>query len=121
MGNNDIPSQEIININIMFALFLGLKIEGDEVYKYIPMTGPDTIWGDQLQGYTYRLTYHKSYDELLPVWYKFKDLEIPDEGLNLLKFGVLKAQLNELITEDNITKTYNKLTEAIIWYSTIIK
>jgi len=68
------------------------------------------------------LKYHISYDWLMPVWVKFRDLEneIVDYQFNKLAFYVLKAKIKDLLTEkDTPIEAFEELAKAIEWYNTI--
>ena len=63
--------------------------------------------------------YHSSYEWLMPVWKKFRDLDIKEDGYNKLAHMVHCGKIRIALCDETIKETFELLSEAIEWYNTI--
>lgn len=60
--------------------------------------------------------YESSWDMLIPVWYKFRDIKFRDEFVKTLHINYCARISNKLAWED-ITSCYKQLVIVIKWYN----
>lgn len=67
------------------------------------------------------LNYDESYDWLMPVWRKFRDLNTPVLwGDNLSKFHNMSKEIaRSIVCENTPDKAFDLLVEAVEWYNSI--
>ena len=65
--------------------------------------------------------YHESYDSLMRIWFKFRELRF--ESLKHEKQHYeYKSKIGlSLVVDNDISKPYNLLVEAIEWYNSTLK
>lgn len=68
------------------------------------------------RGYT-ACKYHSSYDWLMPVWHKFRDLET--KGMEKMIHCDYVEKLESAILWHPITEAFDLLVEAVEWYNSI--
>lgn len=60
------------------------------------------------------INYHKSWDDLMPVWYKFRDLKFDDFAQTA--FNNYCARIAHALAYEDIQNVHYKLTLGIKWY-----
>lgn len=93
-------------------------IEGNKlISKFMNDGNGSLIWTSDGAGG--KISYDNSWDLLMPVWFKFRDLKVSEELHNQhlgLKYYIANAicygQSGDYIS------AHSKLVEAIIWYNT---
>lgn len=60
--------------------------------------------------------YHNTYDSLIPVWQKFRDLEM-DSTKKELMHSVRKRKIAHALLNLTIKELFTELAGAIIWYN----
>ncbi len=64
--------------------------------------------------------YHNSYDILMPVWVKFRDMNLMDiTDAQRLYYNVHYQNITTALTQDTITEFFIYLSSAIIWYQNL--
>lgn len=63
-----------------------------------------------------QLTYHTSWEKLMPVWYKFKDLNIEDRRKNIV-FERFYLRIKDAILHQGCSEACKLLAEGIRWYN----
>jgi len=64
--------------------------------------------------------YHKSYDLLIPVWFKFRELHVKKQHMYL--FNEYKTNLQDVLVRDvalNLSNFFNAMVKAIKWYNSV--
>lgn len=104
------------------AQFMGAKkILHDRwgtVYKYDknPSIGSSVGW----VGIDISVKYHTSYDWLIPVWVKFRELRF-DDVEHQFKHSELKSLIGWMLVNGTIETTFTELGKAIEWYNSLKK
>lgn len=96
----------------------------DTVWRH-PEKGDITIQGikaiiHNAQSFDTR-SYFTSYDFLMPVWVKFRELEdeIYHEGTNYMDYSELSSNIRTAMLYRPINESFIALSDAVIWYQTI--
>lgn len=105
-------SQEIIEGNKLIGWF-------DEKYKSAnPITKgtmTDAIWNQYLSEKGW-YEYHTSWDWLMPVWYKFRDLKFISPKLQF-EHSEYKDSISRVICYQDIQVAFNEMVIAIKWHN----
>lgn len=90
--------------NKLISEFMGIltEVKGNFLYTSIH-------WGSKLT------QYHTSFDWLMPVWFKFRDMEAPPE--QWLKHEEWKEVIARAITFGDINLAHSRLVDGIAWYN----
>ena len=67
--------------------------------------------------YSWQCQYHTSYDWLMPVWVKFRDLEKVVPLAQMTECTRLFSNIEKAIVHKPIDQLFEALAEAIIWYN----
>jgi hypothetical protein len=67
--------------------------------------------------YDYELEYHKDWNKLIEVWYKFRDLTFENITHQFMHSDI-KNVISHRICYEGINPTYKKIVLAIQWYNT---
>jgi len=128
--------EEINKYSVLMAEFIGIEETNIELSKWRLTNSPySKIFTKSHSKY---LDFDKSYDWLIPVWVKFRDLYLhqvnPKYNIletkeklkqdvidDILKWDNLKTELRRFITDEPIEKAFEELGKAIEWYNTIKK
>jgi hypothetical protein len=92
--------------NKLIAVFMGLKPN--------PSDGGRTWNGETYSPEWTTLKYHKSWDWLMPVWIKFRDLEYQERMLNHSHWRSIIS--NQLYLAKDPSELFPLLVNAIKWY-----
>jgi hypothetical protein len=80
------------------------------------------LWSHPLiKGTHFNLQYNSSWDWLMPVWYKFRDLKFEGEEVSQ-EHALFSMAINVAIIhkcKDSPLPAFNELVSAINWYNTI--
>lgn len=66
------------------------------------------------------LQYYRSYDWLMPVWHKFRDLRF-ETTLDIFTHTNIKNMIRQELTIGTVESLFCELAEAIEWYNTTKK
>ena len=107
-------TQEILEGDKIIAEFVDCKIEGDSIkrmskYYSFPRTMARTIHIDDLE-------YHSSWDWIMPVWYKFRDLKFNEETASKLHLNYV-ARLAQGLAYGTIEEFFHNMQIAIKWHN----
>ncbi len=108
---------EVSEMNKEFAVFMNIpKCERCEDCGAFQYSAGNIIYPTGMQ-------YHKSYDWLMPVWFKFRDLKKDKEFVknNFIEFSCKKNIIADSILEKSISEAHKLLYEAITWYNQLNK
>lgn len=101
--------------SILLADFMGYERTDKDYWEptFKGETKGEVLWPRDFK-------YNTSYDALMPVWVKFRDLKLKKDNL---KDGqaLHRTLIRNAITDLPIEKAFEKLTEALIWYNSIKK
>lgn len=105
-------TQEQINkYSVVMAEFMGYKREFETKGRF------DTGRGYYSHTLDF-LCFNSSYDSLMPVWVKFRDMYEPELGKALWD---VKENIKTIIVMKPIEEAFEELGKAIEWYNTIKK
>lgn len=115
--------EEINKYSVLIAEFMGKKVTEFTWRDYSCICECDeegnVDWYDRLPVYNPNV----DYNELMPVWVKFRDLEIDYKTDNLqfsdFNYIRLKQNLEKTIMRKPIEKAFEELGKAIEWYNKI--
>jgi hypothetical protein len=68
-----------------------------------------------------KLRYNSDWRDLMPVWYKFRDLKFTTASAAGAYHRGLRSRIRIAITDQNISESYKELVEAVKWYNSIKK
>lgn len=68
----------------------------------------------------HQLKYHEKWDELMPVWYKFKDLTM-GKPENLKQLTRHCGNIEHAILHEGVSEACKLLAEGIRWYNSVKK
>lgn len=108
----------------LIAEFDGWTFHNDD-----PGFSPTGYWMDKYKSETIEyqclrlsdMQFSTSYDWLMPVWHKFRDLRFEDNLTHLLQHGNHSIWIQSELSMGNINGLFEKLAEAIEWYNTTNK
>lgn len=116
--------KEILEGNKLIAIFMGGKLLMNNIYNF-PVSfgykesydeggyigsGKSSVWDiDEME-------YHTSWDWLMPVWYKFRDLKFTEETPQKLHNNYV-ARLAQDIAYGTIEEFFHNIQIAINWYN----
>lgn len=97
---------------------------GYEYHNDYPILFPEGYYQlDELIANKYlvqQFKYHTSWDWLMPVWEKFKNLDVNNEKEKVNHVD-LKGAIRFKITERPIQEAFSAIANAIKWYNEIVK
>jgi hypothetical protein len=68
-------------------------------------------------GKEWALLYSTSYDWLMPIWVKFRDLKIDKNNFD--EFFIIRRGIENSICYDSITEAFDELVKGIEWYNNL--
>ncbi len=105
---------DIIHGKSLIAKFMGGFPCIIKVKSIGEVNGFEWAYGER---YTYEeLQYNTSYDSIMAVWHKFKDLKFNDTDIQLAHAGI-KAAVSYRIVNDTVDKIFVEMYTAISWYN----
>jgi hypothetical protein len=113
-------TQEQINkFSASMAEFMGFENDGTTfiVFGFV---------NNKISAYKDDLKFHTSYDWLMPIWVKFRDLH-PTIDMNddiaheTIKYSRYKTSITYKLLHSTIEEVFEELGKAIEWYNTIKK
>lgn len=103
---------EVSEMNKTIAEFMGLEICQNNIYRN-EKGFLFSIEGSQ------GLKYHESYDQLMTVWEKFRDLKI--KGVHKYAHTALCMEISKCIIYKTRTLAHESVYEACKWYNQLNK
>jgi hypothetical protein len=67
-----------------------------------------------------RVFYHDSYDWLMPVWVKFRELRF-DDSKQRARFAKRRQDIRYAMTEGTVPELFAALVEAVRWWNEVKK
>ena len=120
----EIMTPEIEGLRLM-CLFMGGEIDDgvyhilnshDDVFNYVK----GKAYFDEMHGIPVAyLTYSSSYNQLIEVWKKFRDLEFSPSSTEVLEHLGWKTQFEEALAYKSCEEAFLLLVEAIKWYNSL--
>lgn len=111
-------------VNELLALFIGFDlfdkfISVDGVsrvkYKYLNSKGkPEHPYYGPF--YPEQMSFNTSFDWLMPVWVKFRELKFDENDPRCSKLSGFKIRIASLISYGSIEDCFNELANGIEWY-----
>jgi hypothetical protein len=98
--------KQINKYSILMAEFMGFKNDGTTFIVFGFVNNKISV------------KFHTSYDWLMPVWVKFRDMYEPELGKALWD---VKENIKTIIVMKPIEEAFEELGKAIEWYNTIKK
>lgn len=108
-----------ITDNEVIARFMGGKPSEYHMPKGTYIFFDQLYHGQQLHAYK-KMKYSTSWDWLMPVWYKFRDLQFRTFGHNS-DWIEHCGYISDAILNKGISETFSVLVEAIKWYNSLKK
>lgn len=100
--------------NRVLAEFDGEYLKEQDTFMLASIKGVYFVKADDLQ-------YHESYDWLMPVWAKFRELNFEDNAVLEIQFLTNYRQCIRSLSRGTITDFYNALIKAVEWYNSTVK
>jgi hypothetical protein len=108
---NETKNELITEGSALIAQFMGKTIT--------PQVGTPEFarWkGEKCDYYFYEVRYHESWDWLIPVWIKFRDLEFTDQDEFETACEYCEHLISNLSNAKNASDFYPYVLDAIKWY-----
>lgn len=114
---------DTLDNNKLIAEFMNLTLYKGYIYKYYPLSERKErgFWGNQLQYHESKLKYDKSWDWLMPVLDKIRDLKnsckLSNRPVYDRKDRGFGQHGNKFLVNSHINYTYGGVVEFIKWYN----
>lgn len=106
--------QEILH-NGLIAEFMGFTVYHKRYPKNHGIGAPEAEYKDCILEKT---KYHSDWDELMPVWFKIRDLKFKEVKYEF-EHADIKQNCVHAICYRNLQSAYHEIVNAIKWYNTI--
>lgn len=114
-GNKSLAEQakEIADGNAILDVFMGYKIHNHSSYKTIEKDGNHSFEGVH--------SYHKKWENLMPAWFKFRDLKLTGAKMEIGHSGYSELISREILRPASGTpiEAFNLLVEAVTWFNSL--
>ena len=107
--------EKIIEGNTLIAEFMGYTVYRKRYPRNHGIGAPEAEWKDIV---IEKAKFHKSWDAIMPVWQKFRDLPFENTALKY-SFREFSDGISNAIYWHEVADVWSNLCEAINWYKKI--
>ena len=104
----------ILVSNELIAKFMGYTVSHKRYPRNHGIGAPEIV--DNQDCIREKLKYHRDWNKLIDVWFKFRDMRFP-EVKHQFEHGEFKQLISHSICYSSIDETYRTLVDAISWYN----